>query len=71
MTFVEAAEQLLSENQSLVVVMKWCLHNNPAQRPRTGELQTRLQEMPTPGEWGPHSPRLLHTFASIRLTCNL
>ena len=48
--FVEAAEQLLSENQSLVVLMKLCLHNNPAQRPRTGELLTRLQEMLTPGE---------------------
>ena len=49
--FVEAAEQVLSENHSLVSVMKQCLHNNPAQRPRTGELVTRLQEMVTPGEW--------------------
>ena len=29
--FVEAAEQLLSENQSLVALIKQCLHNNPAQ----------------------------------------
>ena len=47
---VEAAEQVLSENHSLVSVMKQCLHNNPAQRPHTGELVTRLQEMST-GEW--------------------
>ena len=40
--FVEAAEQLLSENHSVVAVIKQCLHNNPAQRPRTGELQNRL-----------------------------
>ena len=52
---VEAAEQLLSENHSLVSVMKQCLHNNPAQRPRTGELVTRLQQVVTPGEWWPHS----------------
>ena len=49
--FVEAAEHMLSENHSLVAVMKQCLHNNPAQRPRTGELVTRLQEMVTSGEW--------------------
>ena len=48
--FVEAAEQLLSENQSLVALIKQCLHNNPAQRPHTGELLTRLQEMMTHGE---------------------
>ena len=50
--FVEKAEQLLSENHSLVAVIKQCLHNNPAQRPRTGELLTRLQEMLTSGELG-------------------
>ena len=50
--FVEKAEQLLSENHSLVAVIKQCLHNNPALRPRTGELLTRLQEMLTPGELG-------------------
>ena len=48
--FVEAAEHTLSENHSLVAIMKQCLHNNPAQRPRTGELVTRLKEMVTPGE---------------------
>ena len=53
--FVEAAEQLLSENQSLLALIKLCLHNMPAQRPRTGELLTRLQEMVTAGEWSPPS----------------
>ena len=56
--FLEEAEQLLSENHSLVSVMKQCLHNNPAQRPRTRELLTRLQEMVTPGELWFHSPFL-------------
>ena len=50
--FVERAKQLLSENHSLVAVMKQCLHNNPALRLRTGELLTRLQEMSTPGVLG-------------------
>ena len=44
---VEAAEQVLSENHSLVAVMKQCLHNNPAQRPHTRELVIRLST----GEW--------------------
>ena len=48
--FVEAAEQLLSENWSLVALIKQCLHNIPAQRPHTGELLTGLQKMMTPGE---------------------
>ena len=43
--FVEAAEQLLSVNQSLVTLIKQYLHNIPAQQPHTGELVTRLQEM--------------------------
>ena len=49
--FVEKANQL-SENHSLVAVIKQCLHNNPALRPRTKELMTRLQEMLTPGVLG-------------------
>ena len=58
--FLKVAEQLLSGNHSLVAVMKQCLHNNPAQRPRTGELLTRLQEMvtPRPGELWFYSPFL-------------
>ena len=42
--FMKAAEQLLlSENHPLLRLIKLCLHNNPTQRPRTGELLTRLQ----------------------------
>ena len=63
--FVEGAEQLLSENQSLVALIKQCLHNMPAQRPRTGELLTRLQKMMTPGEWIPPSPSLSPMFPSL------
>ena len=51
--FMEKAEQLLSENQSLVATIKQCLHNNPAQRPRTGELVMKLR---APGEYS--SPSL-------------
>ena len=47
--FVEVAEQLLSENHPLLTLIKHCLHNNPAQRPHTGELLIRLQGM-TPGK---------------------
>ena len=47
--FVEAAEQLLSENHPLLTLIKQCLHNNATQRPHTGELMTRLQGM-TPGK---------------------
>ena len=59
--FVEAAEQLLSENRSLVALIKQCLHNTAAQRPHTGELVTRLQEMLTRGEWSPPSPPMIPT----------
>ena len=64
--FVEAAEQVLSENYPLVTMMKLCLHNSPEQRPCTGELVTRLQEMVTPGEWWPHS--LFPSFPIALLT---
>ena len=66
--FVEAAEQLLSENQSLVALIKQCLHNNPAQRPHTGELVTRLQEMLTRGEWSPPSPSLSPMIPTLSLS---
>ena len=51
--FVEKAEQLLSENQSLVAILKQCLSNHPKQRPHTGELVTKLREVMTQaaGEW--------------------
>ena len=54
--FVEKAEHLLSENQSLVATIKQCLHNNPAQRPCTGELVMKLRGEVTPGEYS--SPSL-------------
>ena len=66
--FVEAAEQLLSENQSLVALIKKCLHNKPAQRPCTGELVTRLQEMLTRGEWSPPSPSLSPMIPTLSLS---
>ena len=69
--FVEAAEQLLSENRSLVALIKQCLHNMPAQRPRTGELLTKLEEMMTPGEWIPPSPSLSPIFHSLSLSSSL
>ena len=46
---VRSAEQLLSEIPSLALLIKQCLHNNPAQRPRTAELITRLSEIITSG----------------------
>ena len=53
---MEKAEQLLSENQSLVAMIKQCLHNHPAQRPRTGELVMKLRGEVAPGEYS--SPSL-------------
>ena len=49
-TSVKSAEKFLSKIPSLVDMIKQCLHNNPAQRPRTGELVTRLREMMTSGK---------------------
>ena len=48
--FVEVAEHLLSDNQSLVALIKECLHNTAAQQPHTGELLTRLHKMMTHSE---------------------
>ena len=39
------AELLLGGGHSLVILVKQCLHNKPAQRPRTAELVTRLQDI--------------------------
>ena len=44
--YLEKAEELLGEEHSLVVLVKQCLHNYPAQRPQTAELVTRLQDTP-------------------------
>ena len=63
--FVEKAERLLSENQSLMTLIKQCLHNKPAQRPHTGVLVTRLNELvTTAGVWFPHllSPLPPHLY---------
>ena len=57
--FVEKAKQLLPENHPLLNLMKQCLHNQPALRPRTGELVAKLSKMRVPGE-------LLITYT----TCN-
>ena len=43
--YLERAEQLLGEKHSLVLLIKQCLHNSPAQRPQTAELETKLQGM--------------------------
>ena len=48
--FVEKAEELLSDNRPLVTMIKACLHNSSSQRPRTGELVMKLQEIVIPGE---------------------
>ena len=66
--FVEAAEQLLSENPSLVALIKQCLHNTAAQRPHIGELVTRLQKMLTRGEWSPPSPSLSPMIPTLSLS---
>ena len=50
--FVVKVDQMLSEKRPLAVLIKQCLHNNPAQRPHTEQLLARLQEMETPGELG-------------------
>ena len=43
--FLEPAAELLVDTQSLLKAIKQCLHNAPAQRPRTGELVKILNEI--------------------------
>ena len=43
--YLNSAEQVLGEKHSLLVLVKQCLHNDPAQRPPTAELVTRLQDI--------------------------
>ena len=63
---MEAAEQLLPKNQSLLKLIKRCLHNKAALRPCTGELLTSLQEIMTPaGEWS------IHSFISLLIDTSL
>ena len=69
--FVEAAEQLLSGDWSLVALIKQCLHNSPSQRPHSGELLTRLQEMMTHGEWSPPSPSFSPMIPTLFLSSQL
>ena len=57
--FLEKADQLLSKNSSVLKLIKCCLHNDPAQRPRTVELVTRLQEMNKIGGFFQHYVFLL------------
>ena len=52
---IKLAEHLLSENHTLVTVIKQCLHNKPARRPHTGDLVKKLSEMMTSGMWSPAS----------------
>ena len=60
-TSVRLAEQLLSEFPSIVQIIKQCLINRPALRPRTGELVTRLSIMMAEGTSpSPVSPQGIH-----------
>ena len=43
--FVDSASQLFGEKHSLVLLIKQCLHYHPAQRPRTEDLNTKMQEI--------------------------
>ena len=43
--YLDMAEELLGKEHSLVVLVKQCLQNHPAQRPRSAELETRLQNI--------------------------
>ena len=43
--YLDKAEQLLKGNPSVVELIKQCLHNDPAQRPQTAELERRLEDM--------------------------
>ena len=43
--FVDSASQLFGEKHSLVLLIKQCLHYHPAQRPRTEDLNTKMQKI--------------------------
>ena len=49
--FIEKAEQLVFADFSPLKLIKQCLHNLPAQRPRTSELITRLHKVLVSGEF--------------------
>ena len=50
--YLDIAKKLLGEEHSLVVLIMQCLHNSPPQRPRTAELEARLQDSPSTGTNG-------------------
>ena len=47
---IDAAKQMLGAKHSLVVLIKSCLHNNPAQRPHTEQIVSRLQQVTSVAE---------------------
>ena len=61
----------LSGTHPLVGLIKQCLHNYPAQRPRTGDVVTKLREIQTPGkcEWeGTNLAVRMATFSFVLCT---
>ena len=42
---LDKAEKLLGVEHSLIVLVKQCLHNYPARRPQTEQLETRIQDI--------------------------
>ena len=50
--YLDIAKKFLGEEHSLVVLIMQCLHNSPPQRPRTAELEARLQDSPSTGTNG-------------------
>ena len=47
---INTAEQMLGAKHSLMVLIKSCLHNSPAQRPHTEQIVSRLQQMTSVAE---------------------
>ena len=63
--YLEKAIKLLGEDHSLVVLIKQCLHNQPAQRPRTAELETKLQDLPSTGVNGSNNYYFLSAWLNL------
>ena len=61
--YLERAKKLLGGEHSLVLLIKECLHNQPAQRPHTAELETRLQDISYRGGNG-RIPSVIPLFLS-------
>ena len=47
---LNTAKQILGAKHSLVILIKSCLHNNPAQRPHMKEIVSRLQQVTSVAE---------------------